>query len=261
MRKKEIMRMKKSVIMAAVMVSLLTAVSCGEKKNGSETAAETTTSTSETSVTAEAATTDASEAATEKGADEDTDDIDPVKGTAFVKGKVEGNVYTSEYTGMKFTAPDGWEFRSEDDITSDNQEALDSMEGEMKRLMSLEITDAEMVKEDGDDKKSIGFIYSNVKKKYPDMSNMTEEEFLDQDIFMGALSVAKESGGLNMAEPEKVTLGSVEFTRFRFINDDENSDDVLYIGRVDDDFMLMIAAFRGAAQDYKAFESCFEALS
>ena len=40
----------------------------------------------------------------------DVEEFEPIESTAFKKGKIEGNVYTSEYAGIKFTLPEGMEF-------------------------------------------------------------------------------------------------------------------------------------------------------
>lgn len=245
--------MKKTVLFMAVAVTLLSAVSCGEKKNNGETAPEATTVAETTTMPDfQIKTVPITEAA-----EEDIEYEDPIAGTAFVKGNVEGNVYTSEYAGIKFTAPDEWKFKSEEDIFNEQQQMLSGMTGELKRIAAMEITDAAIFNDKTN--KNIDFTYSNVKLKYPDESGMTEEEFLDKDIFMGNLKEFKESYGLDIKDPEKVKLGNKEFTRFRIVNA-EKGDDVLYIGRIDDDFMLTIAAYGGAASDDSAFESCFEAL-
>jgi hypothetical protein len=193
-------------------------------------------------------------------AEEEIEYQDPIEGTAFAKGKVEGNVYTSEYAGIKFTAPEKWEFRSEEEINNEQQKTLDSMPAELKRIASLEITDAALV--NNETQHNIDFTYSNVKLKYPDVSNMTEEEFLDKDIFMGNLEAIKESSGDSFKGPESVKLGGKEFSRYSIINtENEGEDVIIYIGRIDEDFMLTIAVYGGNASESAAYENCFEALN
>ena len=256
--------MKKTALFMAIMFALLAASSCGEKKKStdktSETAAveETTASETTTMPAFEFVTvpvTDASEAELEA----ELAAIDPIAGTAFTKGSIEGNVYTSEFAGIKFTAPDEWTFKSDEDIETQKQQSMANMTAELKKISAMEITDAALI--NSESTKAIDFTYSNVKLKYPDDSGLSEEEFLDKDIFMGNLEEYKEKYGLKMSDPEKVTLGGKEFIKFMILKDVENSDDVIYIGRIDDDFILTIAAYGGAVTDTAAFESCFEAMN
>ena len=256
--------MKKTALFMAIMFSLLAASSCGEKKKNTDTSTETatvaeTTATETTTMPAfELVTvpvTDASEAELEA----ELAAIDPVAGTAFAKGSVEGKVYTSEFAGIKFTAPDEWKFKSDEEIDAQKQQSMANMTAELRKISAMEITDAALI--NSESTKVIDFTYSNVKLKYPDDSGLSEEEFLDKDIFMGNLEEYKEKYGLKMSDPEKVTLGGKEFIKYMILKEVENSDDVIYIGRIDDDFILTIAAYGGAVTDTAAFESCFEAMN
>jgi hypothetical protein len=65
---------------------------------------------------AKTAASDADEAESEEETDADTDtDTDTDTGD-FEIGSVDDNVYTSNFSGITFTAPDGWSFSSEEEI-------------------------------------------------------------------------------------------------------------------------------------------------
>ena len=256
--------MKKTALFMAVVVALLAASSCGEKKKSadktSETAAveETTASETTTMPAFEFVTVPVTDASEEE-LEAELAAIDPIAGTAFKKGNVEENVYSSEFAGIKFTAPDEWSFKSDEDIKAQKQLTTANMNAELRKISAMEITDAALI--NSDNTKAIDFTYSNVSLKYPENSGLSDEEFLDRDIFMGNLEEYKENYGLKLSDPEKVTLGGKEFTKFMILKDVENSDDIIYIGRIDDDFILTIAAYGGAVTDTAAFESCFEAMN
>lgn len=248
--------MKKTALLMTVMVTILSVVSCGEKKNNSETAPETTTVAETTTMPDFQIKT----VPVTTAAEEEVEYEDPIAGTAFVKGKIEGNVYTSEYAGIKFTASENWEFKSEEDINNEQQKTLENMPSELKRIAAMEITDAALI--NNETQHNIDFTYSNVKLKYPDASNITEEEFLDKDIFMGNLQAIREASGDSFKGPESVKLGGRDFSRYSIINTEKKDEDlVIYIGRIDEDFMLTIAVYGGSASDSAAFEKCFEALN
>ena len=240
--------MKKKAIFMSVLLLLFSAVSCGEKKSDSDTAAETTTVASET---AEASTEDASVA----DAEEDVEEFDPVEGTAFKKGKIEGNVYTSEYAGIKFTLPEGVEFMDSAELDEMVQQAIEATTGQDKRQLMAKVTDAEVYDPETMTLIDIGF--NNITKLHPDNTDMTPEEFLEEDV----VSPVRELD-VNITEPEKVELGGREFVKVKISEKaDEGTYQNLYASRIDDDFILFIAALPGKIGDEAAFEGCFEALS
>ncbi len=144
--------MKKTALTLAFFLTLCSFTACGDtsstddasksvsssstvESSEEETEAETTTAEE----SSEEETTEAEESEEETSADEaeessDSDTAETSKSeqpaaenTDFTRGVVEDNVYTSEFAGLKFTAPDGWTFAKDDYILSMMNISLDVM--------------------------------------------------------------------------------------------------------------------------------------
>lgn len=72
------------------------------------------------------------------------EEFEPIEGTAFKKGKIEGNVYTSEYAGIKFTLPEGIEFMDGPELEELVQQAIEATTGEVKKQLMAKVSDAEV---------------------------------------------------------------------------------------------------------------------
>lgn len=244
--------MKKAALFASLILALFASVSCSESKK--ETKNDTETTTAAETATTEAASTDIS-AETSTGAAEEVEKFDPAEGTSFKAGKIEGNVYTSEYAGIKFTLPDGVEFMDMKELEEMVQQSISMLEGDDKKQLMAKITEAEIFEPDTMTIVDIGF--HNIKYLHPDHADMTAGEFIEEDVVAPVRQL-----DVNITEPETVKLGGREFTKVK-ISEKENEGTYqnLYASRVDDDFIMFITAFPGKIGDEAKFESCFEALN
>lgn len=242
--------MRKAALFALLILAVLAGVSCSEK---SDTKKDTETTTAAEAVTTTAEVTAASEeTATE--AVEDIEEFDPKEGTAFKEGKIEGNVYTSEYAGMKFTVPEGVEFMDKQELDEMVQQSIASLQGDDKLQLMAKVTEAEIFEPETMTIVDIGF--HNIKRLHPDKADMTAEEFIEQDVIAPVRAL-----DVDITEPETVKLGGREFTKVK-ISEKTDADTYqnLYASRIDDDFIMFITAFPGKIGDEAAFESCFEAI-
>lgn len=240
--------MKKAALFASLILALFTSVSCSESKNENKNDTETTTA-------AEAATTEAvSTEGTSETSTEAVEEFDPREGTAFKAGKIEGNVYTSEYAGMKFTLPEGVKFMDMKELEEMVQQSISMLEGKEKKQLMAKITEAEIFEPDTMTIVDIGF--HNIKRLHPDKADMTADEFIEEDVVAPVRQL-----DVNITEPETVKLGGREFTKVK-ISEKKDADTYqnLYASRIDDDFIMFITAFPGKIGDEAKFESCFEAL-
>lgn len=234
--------MKKAALFASLILAVFAAVSCGESKKDTKTEPETTAAAAETT------------AASADTTEEDIEEFDPAEGTAFKKGSIEGNVYTSEYAGIKFTIPEGVEFMDMNELDEMVQDTLKAVSGEEKLQLMSKITEAEIFEPDTMTIVDIGF--HNMKRLHSDKPDITEEEFIEQDVVAPVRAL-----DVNITEPEKVKLGGREFVKVKISEkNDADTYQNLYASRIDDDFMLFITAFPGKIGDEATFESCFEAI-
>ena len=242
--------MRKAALFASLIIAVFAGVSCGEK---SDTKKDTEPVTTAEAVTTTAEVTAASEEnATE--AIEDIEEFDPKEGTSFKEGKVEGNVYTSEYAGIKFTVPEDVEFMDKQELDEMVQQSIASLQGNDKLQLMAKVTEAEIFEPDTMTIVDIGF--HNIKRLHPDNADMTAEEFIEEDVVAPVRAL-----DVDITEPETVKLGGREFTKVKISEKtDANTYQNLYASRIDDDFIMFITAFPGKIGDEAAFESCFEAI-
>ena len=185
---------------------------------------------------------------------EEVEEFDAKEGTAFKEGKIEGNVYTSEYAGIKFTVPEDVEFMDKKELDEMIRQSIASLQGNDKLQLMAKVTEAEIFDPETMTIVDIGF--HNIKRLHPDNADMTAEDFIETDVIAPVRAL-----DVNITEPEKVKLGGREFTKVKISEKtDANTYQNLYASRIDDDFIMFITAFPGKIGDEAAFESCFEAI-
>ena len=280
--------MKKTALTLAFFLTLCSFTACGDtsstddasksvsssstvESSEEETEAETTTAEE----SSEEETTEAEESEEETSADEaeessDSDTAETSKSeqpaaenTDFTRGVVEDNVYTSEFAGLKFTAPDGWTFAKDDYILSMMNISLDVMgnNNEITKAMLDQVAIYDAVCLDQSTGRSIMIEYENLAKEVPDPDSFTTQDYLDaidkQLSAISAISFSKKS------EPETVTVAGQEFTRVVYTAEANGAtiEQVYYVRR-EGKFMLGIIASSGTTtEDMTAYEKNFASLS
>ena len=179
-------------------------------------------------------------------------DAAAAEGTAFRKGVSNGNVYTSEYAGFKFTAPADTSFLNEDDLYTYYYMPARVMTDEEKKVYFTGISDAVGTYANAEGRVEVKFI--NTKLRYPDTPNMSEESFLNDYLESGlAVTVYTYVSG-----PEIVTLGGKDYYMMRTESNGYLKN--VYVRRIDENFMVEILASGSAVADEADFASRFEAV-
>ena len=260
--------MKKAALFTALLLTLCSFTACGDDsssekadKSNSSSSTEETTAEKET----EAETTEADEENTTESDDEKTSQPAAAENTDFKRGTVDGDVYTSDFAGMKFTAPEGWTFAGDDYILSMMNISLDTVGDDLavnKAILDqVAIYDAMCV----DQKTGANVIveFENLAKEVPNPDQYTIDdciESLDKQLSaMSAIAYEKKS-------TETVTLADQEYTRVIYKADvnangiSTTMEQVFYVRR-EGKFLVCIIASNGQSnEDMTTFEKNFEAI-
>jgi len=179
-------------------------------------------------------------------------DAAAAEGTAFRKGVSNGNVYTSEYAGFKFTAPADTSFLNEDDLYTYYYMPARVMTDEEKKIYFTGISDAVGTYANAEGRVEVKFI--NTKLRYPDTPNMSEESFLNDYLESGLAGTVY----TYVSGPEIVTLGGKDYYMMRTESNGYLKN--VYVRRVDENFMVEILASGSAVADENDFAGRFEAV-
>jgi len=122
-------------------------------------------------------------------------------------GEVSGNVYTSEFNGLKITVPTGFEIVNGDELDEliDRGASLTNMESAMDAINSVTINDAAILNTLNG--ANISIAYEDLAKTVPNPEDYTVEEYLE----ISKKSVAGIGMDIDMGEVSKTELGGQEF--------------------------------------------------
>ncbi len=179
-------------------------------------------------------------------------DAAAAEGTAFRKGVSNGNVYTSEYAGFKFTAPADTSFLNEDNLYTNYYMPSRVMTDEEKKVYFTGISDAVGTYSNAEGRIEVKFI--NTKLRYPDTPNMSEESFLNDYLESGLAGTVYSY----VSGPEIVTLGGKDYYMMR--TESNGYFNNVYVRRVDENFIVEIIASGTAVADENDFANRFEAV-
>ena len=168
----------------------------------------------------------------------------PFAGTAFKRGTVNGNVYTSEYAGFRFTAPEGAQFYDEEQIERANTTPLLYMsEEEKSRFMTGTLDTSVRYTDLGGD---VSIWYYDTKLRYPETPDISAEDFIQKEFFEADYEIRPK----DMEGPEKVTVGGMDYVRFSWTS--LGHPYCMYVRRIDDDFIVKIDAAEDAIGDIES---------
>lgn len=131
-------------------------------------------------------------------------------GAELSRGTVVGDVYQSEYLGLKFEKPSSWVYSTDEEIASAINVAVDTLLDEnFAKAMENNPTVYDMMVVDMKTRTNISVGYENLKKTMA--TNVTIEQYIDalKDQFANVTGMKISFRG----EPETAKLGNVEFTR------------------------------------------------
>ncbi|MBQ7354901.1 MAG: hypothetical protein IJW62_05205 [Clostridia bacterium] len=124
-------------------------------------------------------------------------------------GTVEGNVYKSEFTGITFTAPDGWTFLSDEEIAKIYNYAADELVSDkFEDAVANAQSFTEMMATDGTTGSNINIAYESLTAS--GNTKMSEQDYLDaaMDQLKSMTTMTVELVGT-----ERVTLSGQSYLR------------------------------------------------
>ena len=235
--------MKKAALFISLLLAIISAVSCS--KSGNIIVPDDPQDTDTAIVTD----------VTDTEGEEEIEILDPTEGTAFKKGKIEGNVYTSEFSGIKFTLPDVINFMTQEELDKMAEQSLKMANPEDRMRLMSKITEAEVF--DIRTSTLLDISYYNLNILGPENMGKSEEEFFREFIMPMA-----DNMGVTVTEPVEVELGGRTFTMLKMGEEKKTAPaEYLYVSRIDNDFIIFITACPGIIGGQEEFEACFEALS
>ena len=180
------------------------------------------------------------------------DEAAAAEGTAFKRGVSNGNVYTSEFAGFKFTAPTGTSFLNEDDLYTHYVMPTRFMTEEERNVYFTSIDDAVVTYANAEGGMDVSFI--NTKLRYSDTPNISEESYLNDYIENGLTDTVYSY----VSGPDLVTLGGKDYYMIRI--EDDGYFQNIYVRRIDENFIIKISASGSAIADENDFAKRFEAV-
>jgi len=127
----------------------------------------------------------------------------------LTRGTVEGDVYTSEYSGLTFTKPASWVYSSDEDIAAATNLSAEMYGEEFEKLLENNTTVYDMMAIDSLTGNNIIVSYENLSRSFA--SNITEEQYVEamkkQFAEISYMTVTLDE------KTEKVTLSGQEYLR------------------------------------------------
>lgn len=151
------------------------------------------------------------------------------------RGTINGNVYTSEFTGITFTKPDKWSYLSDEKISEYmgiSIESLDANYFEKQEMHYSNIID--MIAVDNGVGVSVSIGYENL--SLTTGRSLSEEEYISATIeYLETLS------DTIVGETESVTISGEEYLKVSFITDTNNVEiETSYCVRLIGDIMTIV---------------------
>lgn len=185
------------------------------------------------------------------------------KDTDFERGTVDGDVYSSDYSGVQFTLPSGWSFMSEEDVLATMNIGFDVTGSDLTAELLNQLVIYDSVANNSLTGESIMFMYENISKTAPDPDSFTVEDYYEAAI----KSASQMMSGVTLTgsdETEAVDIGGTEYLKYEMnISYDDYGFELTqtYFGRKIDNFIFIISYTSGleggSPDDYM---SCFDSI-
>lgn len=273
--------MKKIALLLAMLMSVSAFVSCGDndddndnKKSSSYSSEDDSKKKDKDDSDEDEDETDPEEDETEPEEDEtepEEDETEPAtektptaaKDTDFERGTVDGDVYSSDYSGVQFTLPSGWSFMSEEDVLATMNIGFDVTGSDLTAELLNQLVIYDSVANNSLTGESIMFMYENISKTAPDPDSFTVEDYYEAAI----KSASQMMSGVTLTgsdETEAVDIGGTEYLKYEMnISYDDYGFELTqtYFGRKIDNFIFIISYTSGleggSPDDYM---SCFDSI-
>ncbi len=177
------------------------------------------------------------------------DDLGHTKGTAFKAGRVDGNVYISDYAGIKITAPDEAKMLNKDELYTQYAMPTRFMSEEDRKFHFTGLEDACTSYTDPNSDmycNTIEVFFYNTKFRYPDKPDISAEDFAKLEL--DSISPELEASDIN--GPEKVNINGTELIKTNYTCFSRTQ--INYTKRIDDDFIMVIRSSGLSADDIES---------
>ncbi len=163
----------------------------------------------------------------------------------LTRGIIEDNVYTSEYSGLKFTAPEGWVYASDEDIAE-----VAGIGADMLSEAGMPVTEEmmkqkdiyDMMAQDPATGSSVMVMYENLAMSLGG-TKVKEERYVDQSATMMSQTDAVK---YEFGDITKESLGSEEYTLLPASMPDYNGVQYYYVRKIDKYMLgIIITVFGG----------------
>lgn len=241
--------MKKIALLLALMMSVSTFASCSDSGSSSKSDKDSS------------AVTESDEKETTES-DDDNDENDFAEG--FQRGSVNGKTYTSEFGGIKFTAPSDWVYTTDEQLLSMMDIALDvtGNDNELTKqlLEQAVIYDAQAMNVTTGE--NVIIMYENLRKEGINPDSISAEDYLD--IVKSQLQNMSGVTYSDFSDYEKVRLGNKEFLRFKLTSTYDtlnySCSQIQYVRKTGDLIMAIVISSGAEKRDMTVYEDCFEVL-
>lgn len=171
----------------------------------------------------------------------------------FSRGVVEGNVYTSEYSGLTFTAPEGFRYYSDEEIATVN-----GITEELLDVEEIETVVYDMYCIDETNGSTININFENIGALYGAL--LDEEAYLDLSLENFDTMYASSGITITSSEIGTIDISGKEFTSVDLVLDfgGVSVSETLFVKEIGGNMMCCAVA----AADEATIEdiiSCFEA--
>ncbi len=182
-------------------------------------------------------------------------------GEDFQRGVIENNTYSSKFSGVALTAPDGWTFSSEEEllrIMNISQDLTYKNDELTKKLLSLVAIYDAMITNNSTGSNII-IAYENLAKEVPNPGEYTINEYISAMETRFSSDLTSTHTKLSQ---EDVDLDGMTFTKDTYLVSRSSGDDltqVYYFQKIDN-FIYMILVTTTNPAEIPDIESHFSAL-
>lgn len=186
----------------------------------------------------------------------------------FAMGEVTNGVYSSDFSKMTFTAPDGWTFSSQDEILQMMDVGLDISgevsevnggDAELNKKILEKTTIYDMVAMNELTGENVIIMYENIPAYGLDPKEYTVDDYMENAVKM--LNSVDSIQYTQSGEKETVTLGDREFVKTTFEASmpelNYTTSQTYYVSQIDDFMMSIVSSAGIAGTDMSTYESCF----
>lgn len=212
-------------------------------------AAASNNKTAETAISESAAEVTPTAAVTEASQETEALQETAAENNSFKKGVSNGNVYTSEYAGIKITLPEEAHFLDEADLYTHYTMPTRFMSEDEKAFHKTGVLDACVCYDDAIKRVDVWFY--DTKLRYPDTPDISAEELLRRY----ELTFSEDTEVSAIGTPETVDICGKSYVRVNYTI--YSQDHISYARRIDDEHIMLIRTSNLSAEEFESFIEAF----